>query len=311
MATYFRTDGWVKSALGPAVPGAQIYICTQPANTNIAPPTPLATIFSDVNGLVPITQPIIADGFGHYDFYTSPGTYTLVIAYGGVVQQVYPDQNVAEGSPVSGSIVSSDGSVAVTQDGNGNTNLAVQTITSPYMLGPGIFNLAQIPALILAAIAPVARVVSVCKFLLTATISGLTHLDGSFGCNLGPGSHFAIGIYSAAGDRLWTSGALFVPNVTNQSSSFTVPALSLTAGTTYYMAWTADDTGNTSTWCTQATNPLTFNSSTLDGNVINQGTVMVGTAANAATVGPVLPSTLGALSIPVDSSFRIPLVFFR
>lgn len=94
MAQIFRTDGWVKSATGPAVPGAQIYLCTQPANTDAAPPTPLATIYSDPQGLVPITQPILTDGFGHYDFYTRGGLYTLVVAFGGVIQQVYPDQSV-------------------------------------------------------------------------------------------------------------------------------------------------------------------------------------------------------------------------
>ena len=92
---FFRSDGWVKSALGAAVPGAQIYICApQPANVDFLPPTPLATIYSDPNGLVPITQPILTDGFGHYDFYTVPGIYTIVVVNAGQVQQVYPDQSV-------------------------------------------------------------------------------------------------------------------------------------------------------------------------------------------------------------------------
>lgn len=94
MATYFRSDGWVKSALGPAVPGAQIYVCTQPANIDFLPPTPEADIFSDPNGLVPITQPILTDGFGHYDFYAAPGLYTLIVVNGGTIQQVYPDQSI-------------------------------------------------------------------------------------------------------------------------------------------------------------------------------------------------------------------------
>jgi hypothetical protein len=62
------------------------------------PPSPLADIFSDINGLIPITQPIITDGFGHYDFYVAAGLYTLVVALGGVVQQVYPDQSVGLGN---------------------------------------------------------------------------------------------------------------------------------------------------------------------------------------------------------------------
>src|ERR1700689_940438 len=106
MATYFRNDGWVKSSLGPAIPGAQIYVCTQPANvtpptavrngpvTGAFVPSPLAFIFSDPNGLVPIAQPLISDGFGHYDFYTLPGVYTVVIANGAIIQQVYTDQSI-------------------------------------------------------------------------------------------------------------------------------------------------------------------------------------------------------------------------
>jgi len=98
MSNYFRTDGWVKSAQGAAIPGAQIYVCTQPANVASLPPSPLAAIFSDPFGLVPISQPIITDGFGHYDFYTTPGVYTVVVGLGGVTQQVYPDQSVGGGT---------------------------------------------------------------------------------------------------------------------------------------------------------------------------------------------------------------------
>lgn len=94
MPTYFRSDGWVKAVTGQAVPGAQVYVATQPANTTFLPPTPAASIFSDPDGLVPITQPILTDGFGHYDFYVLPGTYTVVIGLGGVIQQVYPDQSI-------------------------------------------------------------------------------------------------------------------------------------------------------------------------------------------------------------------------
>lgn len=103
--TFFRKDGWVKTVLGPAVPGAQVYVCApQPANVSALPPSPLANIFSDINGLVPITQPIITDGFGHYDYYVAAGLYTEVIGAAGIVQQVYPDQyfglgNAGPGNP--------------------------------------------------------------------------------------------------------------------------------------------------------------------------------------------------------------------
>ena len=102
LTNMFRTDGWVKTSQGPAVPGAQIFVCLQPANIASLPPTPLANIFSDVNGLVPITQPIISDGFGHYNFYAAAGVYTVIIGLAGIVQQVYPDQSIGGASGTQG-----------------------------------------------------------------------------------------------------------------------------------------------------------------------------------------------------------------
>lgn len=144
--TFFRYDTWVKSATGPAVAGAQVFVCTQPANTALFPPTPLASIYSDSGGLVPITQPIITDGFGHANFYALPGLYTVVIALNGVIQQVYPDQSLGGigtagggGGGISGSIlletngvpnanqlvlnVVGSGSTVVTNDGLGDTTI--------------------------------------------------------------------------------------------------------------------------------------------------------------------------------------------
>lgn len=114
MQNLFRTDGWVKTTLGPAVPGTQVFVCTQPANSTF-PPSPLAAIFSDPGGLAPITQPILTDGFGHYDFYTLPGVYTLVVAFNGLVQQVYPDQSI-------GGIGSGGGGTALLLETNGASN---------------------------------------------------------------------------------------------------------------------------------------------------------------------------------------------
>lgn len=94
MATYFRSDVFVKSALGPAVPGALVYVVyPQPANL-LVPPTPLASIFADSGGLVPIVQPLETDGFGHADWYALPGLYTVVIVNAGKISQVYPDQSI-------------------------------------------------------------------------------------------------------------------------------------------------------------------------------------------------------------------------
>jgi hypothetical protein len=132
-SNYYRSDGWVKTTQGPAVPGAQIYVCLQPANVTppITPPrtlpvpwagpNPQALIYSD-EGLTPITQPIITDGFGHYDFYILPGLYTVVVMYNNVVQQVYVDQSV-------GNVGSSLGSsVLFSTNGTPNFNQLVQNL---------------------------------------------------------------------------------------------------------------------------------------------------------------------------------------
>lgn len=106
---YFRSDLFVKAVQGPAIAGAQVYICNQPADTSDLPPTPLAAIYSDPNGLFLISQPMLTDGFGHADYYAASGTYTEVIAYGGVIQQVYPDQTigavVASGVLINNSVI--------------------------------------------------------------------------------------------------------------------------------------------------------------------------------------------------------------
>src|SRR5271166_774728 len=114
MLNLFRTDGWVKTTLGPAVPGAQVWVCTQPANIVSAPPSPLAPIFADPAGNMTITQPILTDGFGHYDFYAVAGVYTLVVAFGGLIQQVYSDQSVGG--------VGSGGASALVLQNNGAPN---------------------------------------------------------------------------------------------------------------------------------------------------------------------------------------------
>ena len=134
MNNFFRSDGWVKTTLGPAVPGAQVWVLSQPANVQppITPPkstpipfspNPTVNIYSDA-GLTPIIQPIQTDGFGHYAFYTLPGLFTIAIYYGGKLQQVYTDQSI-------GSVGSS-----------GFPSLALYTNNTPNF-NQGILNLVQ------------------------------------------------------------------------------------------------------------------------------------------------------------------------
>lgn len=143
-SNYYRSDGWVKTVQGPAVPGAQVYVCFQPANTSppATPPrttptpwqgpNPQAPIFSDA-GLTPITQPVITDGFGHYDFYALPGLYTVVILFGGTVQEVLVDQSIGN--------VGTSGGGALELDTNGSPNFNQNRLN--IQQGPGITLFSQ------------------------------------------------------------------------------------------------------------------------------------------------------------------------
>ena len=111
------------------------------------PPEPLATIFSDPFGASPITQPIIADGFGHYDYYAASGFYTLVIVTNGTIQNSYPDQMV--GLPVSGgtgTVTNNEGPLTVNSIilGNGGADVLAGPvfpgIATKYLDGTGNFS---------------------------------------------------------------------------------------------------------------------------------------------------------------------------
>lgn len=88
-----RYDITVQDAQGRALSGASVYFCTQPANTTVYPPTPLATIFRDTSG-DSLAQPVITDGFGHADAYLTVSVlYTVVVNHPLFFQPlVYPDQ---------------------------------------------------------------------------------------------------------------------------------------------------------------------------------------------------------------------------
>jgi len=124
ISNFYRSDGWVKNTQGAAISGAQIYVLTQPANV-VAPitpprttpvpfvPNPQALIYSD-QGLTPITQPVLTDGFGHYDFYVLPGLYTVAVYFGGKLQNYYIDQTIGN--------VGSTGGTSVLFETNGTPN---------------------------------------------------------------------------------------------------------------------------------------------------------------------------------------------
>ena len=135
---YFRYDLWAKTAQGPALAGIQVYVTTQPSNTTVVPPSPLATIYSDPLGASPITQPGVTDGFGHFAFYALAGLYTVTIAIGGVIQNVYPDQNLGNGGlsvTVTGTPVAGQALVATSP-----TTASWQTISGTVLNYPAIPN---------------------------------------------------------------------------------------------------------------------------------------------------------------------------
>src|SRR5882724_9593000 len=91
----------LQTATGQAVPGAQVWILQQPANTTNL--TPLATVYSNSTGTGgAITQPVLTNGFGECSVYATPGVYTVVYISPYTGKLVYPDQQI--GNPSNGLI---------------------------------------------------------------------------------------------------------------------------------------------------------------------------------------------------------------
>lgn len=96
--TYNRTDGTLQDALGRALSGATVYVCTQPCSATAAtfgqiPPSPLAAIFSDNLGTATSNAgQVSTDGNGNYFFYSTLSAFTEVFVYHGRIVKVLPDQ---------------------------------------------------------------------------------------------------------------------------------------------------------------------------------------------------------------------------
>ena len=93
----YRYDGSINSAgLGTGIAGVQVFVLTQPADTDVFPPTPQATLYTDATGDTVATNPVVTDGFGNFFFYTNPGTYTLFYydPEGRIPNEIFPDQAV-------------------------------------------------------------------------------------------------------------------------------------------------------------------------------------------------------------------------
>jgi hypothetical protein len=106
--TQYRFDGSVRNAIGQAIPGVEVFVCTQPltSGAGVVPPTPLATLFADPAGATPLANPVVTDGNGNFFFYTATGFYTLVYfdPFDRIVTQFFPDQVVL--APGGGSVTS-------------------------------------------------------------------------------------------------------------------------------------------------------------------------------------------------------------
>lgn len=94
-----RFDVTVQDAQGNALSGADVYFCTQPANTSTIPPSPLATIYGIITGGTPLTQPVITNGFGQAFAYMDDSVlYTVVYTHPlFLAPLVYIDQSVGGG----------------------------------------------------------------------------------------------------------------------------------------------------------------------------------------------------------------------
>lgn len=92
---YYRKDIVIQNTMGQALAGAQLYVCAQPANITTMPPSPLAMVWSDPEGYYPQdSQPLIADGTGHFSYYAQADFYTEVFFYQGQLFRILPDQMV-------------------------------------------------------------------------------------------------------------------------------------------------------------------------------------------------------------------------
>jgi hypothetical protein len=123
--TYGRLDFSLQNAQGQAISGAQINVYTQ--STCGAPAGALATLYSTALGPaatapanIPLTQPLITDGFGHAFAYTAQGCVTITYnsPYTGLL--TYADQNVIAGTSISGCGTSTP--CTIPQGGTGATS---------------------------------------------------------------------------------------------------------------------------------------------------------------------------------------------
>lgn len=85
-----KTWNNVQDKYGNAIVGAEVRV------TNVSDGLP-AAIFSDENGTLPLTQPILTNALGIYEFFAAPGDYTLTISAPGYTTNIVTDITVGMG----------------------------------------------------------------------------------------------------------------------------------------------------------------------------------------------------------------------
>ena len=139
MPTTYRIQGTINSAQGPALTGVEVYICNQPltSGAGVVPPAPLANLYTDSTGTIPLTNPVVTDGLGNWYAYLATGTYTIV--WNDLLNRIpvttFADQNVT--SPGGGSVTS----VALTMDGVVfNSTVSGSPVSSSGTLAPALLT---------------------------------------------------------------------------------------------------------------------------------------------------------------------------
>lgn len=92
----FRFQTQIQNAVGNALDGVFLYVCSQPADTDTNPPSPLIQLYTDSTGTEILPNPAISDGNGNIFFYAPAGFYTLVFydRYQRIPTMVFPDMPV-------------------------------------------------------------------------------------------------------------------------------------------------------------------------------------------------------------------------
>ena len=277
---YYRTDGWLKTANGQAVAGAQVYV-TQDQFINLTnPPSPLAQVYSDNAGVNLITQPIITDGFGHYNFYALQGFYGIVIINAGNIVDFLPDQVVGPiGAVGEGTVTNNSGPLPFNQVIVGGPNGGSDVASS----GIAITSLTTLTQL-LAAIAPLAPTLNP-AFTGTATLNG-TPLSTTY-------SNFHnVLAYGATGNGITDDTAAIQAAMTAAASAglgIYIPTGLYKISSTLTATGLAGILGDSPNSSVLVGTTLTTNAMQLTGvnNILNPGAVSVGFhLENFSVTGP-------------------------